>query len=92
MSYCPATPEDLEIYRRMSPGVRAVYALGEVGDWITTRVVVKPGREHDECSNAFRATHGLPDQLRSALAAWAMAKANVRWAAAQLAEAEGALA
>lgn len=91
MSYCPATPEDLEIYRRMSPGVRAVYALGEVGDWVTT-FRVEAGQPHKEYTCAFRATVGLPGETRMAFALWVGARIAARVTAAQLAEAEEALA
>ncbi len=92
MSYCHHTSEDLEIFRGMSPGVRAAYMLAEAGDWITTRVVIEPGREKDDLTNTYRATHGLPDQTRSAFAMWTMARDNARQAAAELARAEEALA
>ena len=91
MSYVPFTNEDLDIRRRMSGAVSASYAVAEVGDWITTRVVIEPCRKRDDCTDAYTATHGLPDETRTAIAMWAMARTNARRAAADLASAEEAI-
>ena len=90
-AHCPATTEDLDIRRRMCGAVAASYALAEAGDWITTRVVIEPGRKRDDCTHAYTATHGLPDTTRSAVAMWAMARTNAQRAAAELARAEEAI-
>lgn len=92
MSYCPLTEEDNALRLRMSPGVRASYSLAEIGDWMTTRIAVEPGRMHTDCSTAYRATVGLPDPIRHAVAMWAMARTNARDAEAVLDQAEEALA
>jgi hypothetical protein len=89
-AYCPQTAEDLDIMRRMDPATRASYALGEVGDHITTRVEAKRVRR-DDLGIACRATVGLPDEVRSSVFSWVMARANARTAAADLAKAEEAI-
>lgn len=89
-AYCPATAEDLQIMRRMDPATRASYAIGEVGDHITTCVEAKRARR-DEFWQASRATTGLPDKVRSSMYLWVMARINVRTAVADLARAEEAI-
>ncbi len=89
-AHCPQTAEDLQIMRRMDPATRASYALGEVGDHITTRIEARRARR-DEYWMAHRATTGLPDESRSSMYLWVMARINVRTAAAELAKAEEAI-
>jgi hypothetical protein len=70
-AHCPQTAEDLQIMRRMDPATRASYALGEVGDHITTVCEVRRARR-DDLGIACRATVGLPDEVRSSVFSWVM--------------------
>ena len=90
MSYAPMTEDDASICLRMSPGVRATYALAEAGDWWVAKVEARRTSKAETCAS-YRAGHGLADSTRTALAMWALARTNARRAAAELVEAEEAV-
>lgn len=91
-AYVALTAEDAAILQRMPAMRTARQWMAESNDWVVMLVETRPRKYALPSDTAMRATHGLDDATRTAIAHWMRAHREAQCAAAELARAEEALA